>query len=200
MQQNSQIEKIWNNFISGDSEAFAYLYNLHLDSLYRYGIKLCNDESLVKDSIQEIYIDLYMKREKNKTNPQNLKFYLILALKHNLIKKIIKRRKLVTNEDNYELSFDPEYSIEKNIIDREKDEELINKVENILQKLPAKQKEALYLRFNESMEYIEIARILNISIESSRKLVYRGIKNIREVIEKEKLFIFLLIGTKPPLS
>ena len=193
MQKNLQKEKIWNNFKSGDSEAFAYLYNLHLDSLYRYGIKLCNDEGLVKDSIQEVFIDLYLKREKNKTKPQNLKFYLILSLKHSIIKKITKRRKFVIGDDYTELHFEPEYSVEKNIIDRERDEELTNRIKHVLQELPPKQKEALYLRFNESMEYIEIARILNVSIESARKQVCRALKTVREVMEKETLFFFLFV-------
>ncbi|QGY42785.1 sigma-70 family RNA polymerase sigma factor [Maribellus comscasis] len=201
MQQNLKIDRIWKSFKSGDSEAFAYLYNLHIDSLYRYGIKLCNDEGLVKDSIQEVYLDLYLKKENNKTNPQNLKFYLILSLKHSLIKKLKRRRRFVIGDDNEEpLSFEPEYSIEKEIIEREKDEELTKKIKHILQELPSKQKEALYLRFNESMEYIEIARILNISIESSRKLVYRALKTVREVMEKEALFFFFFLQSYIPHS
>lgn len=193
MQKKLQIEKIWRSFKAGDSEAFAYLYNLHLNSLYRYGTKLCNDEDLVKDAIQEVYLDLYLKREKNKSNPQNLKFYLILALKHNLIKKLKKRRRLIAGEDNEELTFEPEYSIEHDIIEQEQNEERSRNIKNILQQIPSRQKEALYLRYNESMEYIEIAHILNISVESARKQVYRALKTVRDMMEKEALFFFLFL-------
>ena len=61
---------VWESFKLGDKEAFAYLYNLYVEILFRYGTKLCKDEGLVKDSIQEVFLDLYMKREKNKTNPE----------------------------------------------------------------------------------------------------------------------------------
>ena len=50
--------------------------------------KLSMNKELVKDAIQEVFLDLYLKREKNKTNPENLKYYLILSLKRNLIKKL----------------------------------------------------------------------------------------------------------------
>jgi RNA polymerase sigma factor (sigma-70 family) len=189
---DKSIHDIWKSFQAGNSEAFAYIYNLHLDSLFRYGTKLCDDDDLVKDAIQEVYLDLYLKKEKNNSNPQHLKFYLLLSLKHNLVKKLQKRRRMVNDDSDGELSFEPEYSIEHNIIEEEQNRELSEKLKKIIQQLPARQKEALYLRFNESMEYDEISRILNISVESARKQVYRALKTVREIMEKETLYLFFL--------
>jgi RNA polymerase sigma factor (sigma-70 family) len=182
---------VWKSFLAGNKEAFAHLYNLHVEALYRYGTKLCNDDSLVKDGIQEVFLDLYLKRAKNKTNPENLRYYLILALKRNLIKKLKRNRKLV-EEEACELNFEPEYSIEKAIIENEEEAELNMKVKEVLKNLPAKQKEALYLRYNESMEYADIAGVLNISVESVRKQVYRALSSIREKFGKQGLVLFLV--------
>ncbi|NQU55564.1 MAG: sigma-70 family RNA polymerase sigma factor [Bacteroidetes bacterium] len=189
MTKENNILIVWESFKLGDKEAFAYLYNLYVEILFRYGTKLCKDEGLVKDSIQEVFLDLYMKREKNKTNPENLKYYLILALKRSLIKKLKRNRKLVEEDAINVLLFEPEYSIEKTIIEQEQKEEINLRVVKLLNLLPAKQKEALYLRFNESLEYSEISQLLNISIESVRKQVYRALKTIRESFNKET-FIF----------
>ncbi|MDP2061044.1 MAG: sigma factor [Flavobacteriaceae bacterium] len=79
---------IWLQFKDGDKEAFAIFYNLHIDRLYQYGLKVSNDEDTIKDAIQEVFLDLYLKRASNQTTPENLKFYLLLALKRNLIKKL----------------------------------------------------------------------------------------------------------------
>ncbi len=183
-------ELLWESFLTGDKEAFAHFYNLHVDAMYRYGTKLCRDENLVKDAIQEIFLELYLKRQKNKSNPENLRYYLILVLKHNLIKKLKRNRKQV-NEETSSLMFEPEYSIEKIIIENEEEAELSRRVQNVLHKLPAKQKEALYLRFNESMEYSEIAQVMKISVESVQKQVYRALKSIRRKIEHKELVLFL---------
>lgn len=192
MAENSYMNKIiWESFLEGDKEAFAHLYNLHVDALYRYGTRLCTDDNLVKDAIQEVFLDLYLKRHKNKTDPDNLRWYLILALKRNLIKKLKRNRKLV-DEEECELNFEPEYSIEKAIIKNEEEAELNRKVNVVLKNLPAKQKEALYLRYNESMEYPEIAQLLNISVESARKQVYRALSSIREKFGKGGLVLFLV--------
>ena len=181
---------IWEKFLEGDKKAFAHLYNLHVEALYRYGTKLCPDDNLVKDAMQEVFLDLYIKREKNKTNPGNLRWYLILALKRNLIKKLKRNRRLV-DEEECELNFEPEYSIEKVIIENEEEAELNHRVNDVLKNLPAKQKEALYLRYNESMEYPEIAQLLNISVESVRKQVYRALTSIREKFGRQGLVLFL---------
>lgn len=185
----------WDNFIAGDKEAFAHFYNLHVEALYRYGTRLCYDTNLVKDAIQEIFLDLYLKRQKNKVNPENLRFYLILSLKHNLIKKLKRNRKLI-DEKECELLFEPEYSIETAIIDDETEAEINARVKVLLKNLPPKQKEALYLRFNESMEYNEIAVILNISVESVRKQVYRALQSIREQIGKKSIILWMMFINK----
>jgi RNA polymerase sigma factor (sigma-70 family) len=186
---------IWSRFKSGDQEAFAILYNQHVDKLYSYGTKLCNDEDAVKDSLQELFLELFLKRDKIKISPENLKFYLALALKRSLVKKLQSGRKVIRGF-NENVDFEPQYSIEFQIIEQEKDAEINRKVLNALNQLPAKQKEAVYLRFNESLEYPEIAAILEITVESVRKQVHRALKTVREIIGKEMNTFLLAIFSR----
>lgn len=175
---------VWNRYKHGDQEAFAILYNLHIDHLYHYGTKLCKDSDAVKDSLQELFLEFFLNRERIKTTPENLKYYLMLALKRNLVRKL-KSGKLVTHHQEKLLEFEPEYNIEFKIIEQESEKEIHNTLMNALKKLPSKQKEAIYLRFNESLEYPEIANILEITVESVRKQVHRAIKTIREVLRSK---------------
>jgi len=186
---------VWSRFKSGDKEAFAILYNLHADALYRYGTKLCKDEEAVKDALQELFLELFLKRDKIKIAPENLKFYLLLALKRNLIRKLQVDRTFIRGFKN-SVDFEPEYSIEFQIIEQEKDAEINRKVMKALNQLPAKQKEAVYLRFNESLEYSEIAGILEITVESVRKQVHRALKTVREIIGNNPTAIYFAIFVK----
>lgn len=181
---DNTIHFVWESFKLGNKEAFASIYNQHLNALYRYGTKLCADDEIVKDAIQEVFLDLYLKREKKTTNPENLKFYLILSLKRNLIKKLKQSRKLGEINPGYELTFEPGYNIEQIMIENEEESERSRRIQNMLNELPIKQKEVIYLRLNESMEYPEIAKVMNISVESVRKQVYRAIKTVRELFTK----------------
>jgi RNA polymerase sigma factor (sigma-70 family) len=188
--RNNQL--IWESFKAGNKEAFAQLYNQYVQVLFRYGTKLCPCDDLVKDAIQEVFLDLYQKRQNNKTNPDNLKYYLILALKRNLIKKMQRQRRVVEEQVNFELIFEPEYCIESTIIEKESEKEIQQKINTALQNLPARQKEALYLRFNESLDYEQVARLLDISVESARKQVYRALKTMREEISVSTFVFFVL--------
>lgn len=70
----------------------------------------------------------------------------------------------------------------------------MNTQKAVMSHLPEKQKEAVYLRFNEAMDYPEIAIILGITIESVRKQVYRALKTVRELLDNKSftiLFHFL---------
>ena len=192
---NDTLAEVWSRFRSGDQEAFAILYNLHIDNLYSYGSKLCKDEESVKDALQELFLELFLKREKITISPENLKYYLLLALKRNLVKKLQTGRRF-SNIFSEAVEFEPEYSIEFQIMEQEKDAEINQKVINALKQLPARQKEAIYLRFNESLEYSEIATILDITVESVRKQVHRALKNIRESIGKELFTIYFNIFSK----
>lgn len=180
---------MWERFKSGDKEAFAFLYNLYVDVLFHYGCKLSKDEELVKDTIQEVFIDLYNGRERNNTSPENLKYYLILALKRNLIKKLVRGRRFDIGKIKDKLVFDPLYNVELKLIEQESQQELFERISGLLNQLSQKQKEAIYLRFNESLDYDEVAEIMGITIESVRKQVYRAIKQMKEILDSKNIII-----------
>lgn len=184
----------WDRFKEGDKGAFAAIYNHHIDALYHYATKICSDEYLVKDAIQEIFLDLYLKREKIK--PEFLKFYLALALKRFLIKKLQSNRKIFQLGKERSVDFDLEYSIETQIIEEERNSTTTRRLLEAINQLPAKQKEAIYLRFNQSLEYEEVAKILQISVESVRKQVYRAVKSLREILGNESSVILISVFQK----
>lgn len=186
---------IWTRFKSGDQEAFAILYNHYINTLYSYGLKLCKDKEVVKDALQDLFLELFLNRDKIRVSPEHLKFYLLLALKRNLIKKLKAGRK-VSHELNETLDFEPQYSIEFQIMEQEKDEEINRKVLYAIKQLPAKQKEAIYLRFNESLEYEDISAIMEITVESVRKQVHRGLKTVREIVGSELVTVLFALLLK----
>ena len=187
---------VWERFRKGDKEAFAILYNSHVDALYAYGCKLCHDSGLVKDALQEIFIELYNKRESSNIPVVRLRYYLLLALKRNLVKKLVKGRKFQSINGKADFPMLDEPSEETKWIEQERSEEVSDMVGRTIEILPAKQREAIYLRFTHCLDYEEISRILGISVESVRKQVYRGVKSIRNSIGKESVTLFFLFSAK----
>jgi RNA polymerase sigma-70 factor (ECF subfamily) len=59
----SDEKQLWRAFRSGDSEAYAQLYDAYFEVLYRYGKKITSDTFLVEDCIQDLFVALWRNRE-----------------------------------------------------------------------------------------------------------------------------------------
>lgn len=192
-----EITNLWKSFLDGDDKSFSLIYELYIKQLISYGYKLCSDHEIVHDSLQETFIDLFLKRRKLNVNIKNLKAYLFVSLRNCLIKKINSKKRFELHDlkdDKIEFNFSVEYSYQDKLIQDEISLELKNVLQAATKKLPPKQKEIIYLKFEEEMSYPEISEIMVISIESARKLLYRALLTLRKEIPSDRfssiLFIF----------
>lgn len=198
LKDKTNIDYTWYTFLRGDESGFTRIYNQYAGNLFRYGKKFNTDDQIVDDAVQEVFVELYMKRDTLGENIQNLKAYLFVALKNNLLKKSLKEKKSpVLSMENYsKLDFNIEYDIQETLINSEIKSEASQKLSSAIDQLSKKQKEIIYLKFEEELDYPEIAKILQISIESARKQIYRAIKNLRQSIESDGVKILLSIFFK----
>ncbi|WP_420602596.1 RNA polymerase sigma factor [Flagellimonas sp.] len=169
---------LWSKFKAGDKTAFESVYKSCIDDMYAYGLKLDSDKELVKDSIQEVFIDIFEHRNAI-SEPNNIKFYILKALKHTIFKKKKKERKKTKLHEQPGFSVSAGYNFEDKRILSELDEEKRNLVNEALDSLTPKQKEIMYLRFSVGLGYEEISEIVKIDHSSVRKQVYRAVKKLR---------------------
>jgi len=193
---------LWKGFVRSEKGAFSRMYDLHVDSLFSYGCKLCSDSEMVKDSIQDVFIDLYEHRNQLSV-PNNIKFYLFKALKRTLFRRLKKERKFGSINERNDLSFQTDYSIEKETINVEIENYKKKLILHTLKTLTRKQQEILYLKFTMGFDYQEISQILGIDNNSVRKQVYRAIKRLREsqlIKELKTIVLFKLFGARVAIS
>jgi len=100
-------------------------------------------------------------------------------------------------EDETEAPFNIEYEFQDHLIQLEISQEIIEKLHASIKNLPPRQKEIIYLKFEEEMNYPDIARMLKISVESARKLLYRALLTLRKTIDPSiSQTLFLLFVKK----
>ena len=89
-------------FCSGDDQAYAELYDLYVQMLYNYGLKMTGDQELLKDCIHDVFVKVYLKRnDKNSIN--NLCSYLLISLKNRLLDEFRRQTFTTPNEvEDYE--------------------------------------------------------------------------------------------------
>lgn len=167
--------------------ALGKLYDLYVDSLFTYGLHTSNDKEYVMDCIHDLFLDLYKYRSKIATT-ENVEYYLFKALKRKINRKY--RSKLITTADiSYFIKNQSIPSFEEDMISKQHNTEKINKLKTAFQLLTKRQKKGITLRYTENKPYEEIAEILNVSVASSRTIIYRGIKVLRQHLALFLLFL-----------
>jgi RNA polymerase sigma factor (sigma-70 family) len=180
MHNPTEITELWTAFRKGDKGAFNSLAILFYETMYNYGTKLTRDHTLVEDCIQDLFLDLWRRRQ-FLGETDHLKFYLLKSLR----RKILAERK---NQDKWqqqdvELSqahdFVGEFSIETRMIELESAELHMKKLHQILSDLTKRQREAIYLKFYQEMDNEQIAKMMSISYQSVRNLIHTAIKDLQ---------------------
>lgn len=181
-QELNQID-IWNKFIEdGDSVSLSYIYKENYDLLYDYGMRYTSDVKIVEDSIQEVFISIIKYRKKIGV-VKNIRGYLVSSFRRQLFLNQNNKNKTVSFDQISEGTFDYFKSPENDLSDKEDVEFLFSTINECISNLTNKQKEIMFLRFEREIPYEEIAAILNISVESCYKSIYRTIKTIRAAAE-----------------
>lgn len=172
-------QNIWQKFMKGDDDALSSVYFEFFDMLLNFGMKYSCDRTFVEDCIQNLFVDLLKNRHKQK-HVANIRFYLMKALRNQMASEKRKTKKLIPVDDPGEADFRISYSVEKSLIANETDEMRTRFLQMVVKDLTSRQKEALYLKFNCGFDYIQISELMQISVESTRTMVYRTLKSIKE--------------------
>ena len=181
-------EVVFQRFVNGDDAAFTFIYNKYVDLLLQYGRSLGFEKEVLKDSIHDVFVKLYLNR-KNLSEVRNLKYYLFRSLKNNLL-DLLKSSVDTCNIEDYQYKFTIKWNVLNDLIAEEDKKEIEKKLNKLLDSLTGRQKEIIYLRFIHGMEYEEISSLMNMTIQSSRKAVSRAISKMRSV----KVAFFIAIA------
>lgn len=181
-------QMIWERFRSGDRQAFEIIYNEFIDVLFAYGSKISCDKSLVEDSIQDLFIDIYTYNI-TLLKPESLEFYFFKTLKHTILKKI-KDKNRYYHPGEIQEQFDLLFPFEKE--EKDQTEERLALLQKELQQLDSKKRELIFLKFNSGLTYPEIGKLLQLKPDTVKKQITRLLQFIRKNLGEEYLELFIL--------
>lgn len=171
-------EVLWDRFRAGDKEAFGQLALHYYQLLYNYGLRLNSDEDFISDCIQELFLELWERRTfLSKTD--FVKTYLLRALRNKIFKESIRMKRFKEPLD-VPFAAESDVSIESYIVLKEEETAQIRHLNAVLDTLPKRQQEIVYLRFYQNLEFDEIARIMGLARQSVANLLHRTLKKIKD--------------------
>lgn len=186
LNNDTQLEATWLQRLQhNDEQALAAIMRKYYTALYNYGARFTNDEALVKDCIQEVFISLWQRRE-NAASILSPRYYLLRAVKNKVLKSLHQhniRTGSMEGEDAYD--FLQEFSVEKLIIDRQMSEEQATILRKTMAQLSKRQHELIYLKFYQHLDHAQIAGLMNLSRQSVYNLLHETIQKLRNLWQAE---------------
>ncbi len=180
---------IWTALQKGEKKALEYIYCRYVNDLYNYGMKIEANHPLVKDCIQELFVEIWKNRGKLSMT-DNIKFYLLKALKFKLYHPFSKE--LTYCHSNLESSaVEVVLSPETILIQGQHQEEQMLRLHQAMKQLPTRQQEILHLLFFEGLSYEQVSDIMAIRIRSVYTLAWKSLAALRKN-RKDFLTAFLM--------
>jgi RNA polymerase sigma factor (sigma-70 family) len=178
---------LWARVMEGDKDALAFIYNTYFPSLYRYGMKLSPDAHLVKDSIHDLFTGIWLSRERLSAT-DSIRFYLLASLKRRISRQqgLLNR---LTDQSSAAMPFSGSH--EEVLIGEQTDKERKEKLEKVINGLPRRQREILYLRYYEGLDTQETAALMSLSVSSAYVLLSKALNYLKQHSDK---LICLFLG------
>ncbi|HEX5170043.1 MAG TPA: sigma-70 family RNA polymerase sigma factor [Cyclobacteriaceae bacterium] len=171
--------KIWNAFRAGSREALDYIFKQHVSNLFAYGSKFTKDQDLVLDCIQDLFVELWNRRQSlSETN--SIRFYLLRALRRRIARTIhgVKRFEAITEEAQY-LEEKINFSAEHFLVVQETEQARIARLKRAIEELTKRQRESIYLKFFQGLDNKAVATVMGLSEASVSTLVSQAIRALR---------------------
>lgn len=176
--QKEILYHLWQQVLSGSESSLSQVHALLYEELFNYANHMLNDAALADDAIQEVFIKAWTKRSKIGVM-ENVKAYFFTMLRrHNINQLKSLKLRLLRVSELYEpdISFSPEDIIvlkEQNAAQRVRLQQLINE-------LPRRQKEVIYLKYYDNLGYDEIGEIMNINYQSVVNLAFKALQWLKK--------------------
>ena len=179
---------------SGDYDAFTLLYNKYIQPLTHYGLKFMADLPAVEDCLHDVFVWLWANRHKLDMHT-SVKSYLFKAVRTTMLHWLQKQNRLrgLNPGDEPGYLFELQLTPETRVLHNESQRQLRQQIEGVLTSLTAKQKEVIYLRYYEGLNFEEIARNMNLSVKACYKLMGRAITILREKIPGSLVLLIILL-------
>lgn len=172
--------ELWRLLTEGDEAAYSALFRKYYPTLLRYGKSLTAHENLVPDCVQEVFIEVWIYR-KNLSAPSSVRAYLLSGVRKRIARRLERDHIFRNTGELKEVEFSMTFTALDEMISDEETRNQVYLLNKLLNQLPERQKEALYLRYHQGLDIDQIADLMQINTQSASNLLHRAIKHLRSV-------------------
>jgi RNA polymerase sigma factor (sigma-70 family) len=178
-------------FKEGENSALEVLINRHKEKIFTYIMLLVKDKFLAEDIFQDVFIRVIDTIRGSRYIEEGKFLPWAMRIAHNLCVdhfRKVKRTPVIRNSEDHDI-FDvlnfSEDGADRKMMQRQSHD----RVRQMLELLPADQREVIILRHYADMSFKEIATMTNCSINTALGRMRYGLINLRKLmVEKQIAF------------
>ena len=186
---------LWNELVEGSEKALEELMRIHYKSLLNYGYKFLKDEEFLKDCLQDVFIEIW-NRKAQISNPSNVKAYLLVSLRRRIFRNgrrqhLFENQVSAIDEDREAgIEFSPEWWL----IEEESLALRTRRMADLLNTLPARQKEVIYLKYYQDLSREEISEMLSITPQTVSNILQIAYSFLRKHWNTAAIGVILVLA------
>ncbi len=177
---------------AGNMRSFDQLYKRYSKRLLNFSLSIVKSREEAENIVQEVFLALWINRDKI-SRDASVRYYVFTIAYNTSISAL--RRKAKDDKFFEQLKDMQDSSVEQEDLQTEYSD-LQGKLTEILDSLPARQREIFILHKVNGLKYQDIASKLNISVNTIENHMSRALKTIRSKLGKNSLsatiFFYLL--------
>lgn len=180
-----------NSYISGNEAALETLIKRHQSRIFGFIYSKVGDRDLADDIFQDTFIKVIRTLKSNAYNEEGKFLPWVMRIAHNLIVDHFRHNKKMpmyreTEEFSiFSIMTDDTLSIENKLIS----DQVTKDLRQLVDELPADQKEVLMMRLYQDMSFKEISEATGVSINTALGRMRYAVINLRKVIDKHQIIL-----------
>jgi RNA polymerase sigma-70 factor (ECF subfamily) len=174
---------------AGNMLAFDVLYRKYSIRLYKFAFSLVKVQEDAENIVQDVFMKLWLNRDKV-DKAASVRYFVFSIAYHSSI-SLIRKKIMESKFTDYLLTCQESFQEPATLLAEYN--ELDEKLNKVIDSLPARQKEVYRLHRIEGLKYAEIAVRLDISENTIENHMSRAIKTIRDKMGDYSMIVLLFI-------
>lgn len=160
-------------------DVLGAVFDYYAPALYKYALRLCRDSIEADQIVGDVFSALLERLSAGKGPETNLRSYLYQVAYHLVVDRARARNRTAPLDENA-----PEQS-ESSVVFQTENRIMLDALSSAIQnELTNEQRQVITLRFQESFSLQETANIVGRNLNAVKALENRGMKKLRQVLEK----------------
>ena len=172
-------------YMDGEARAFDVILTRYQATIYSYFLYVVGDEDEANELFQDTFVKVIVFLQEQRYKPMGLFNYWLIRIAHNMISDKFRRNdhKLVkdVNAKNDLTRIRNEAITVSPYDDEMIRDQAFDELHRMVNKLPAEQREMVYLRYFEEMSFKDIAAITGVRINTALGRMRYAILNLRKM-------------------